>query len=214
MLLKCPDSHDIGCSCREKIPSNGLCSKIESNPLKDFGGVVCTSHIVEKEPWRNLVPAFPIRCSQILQDEVAVEIWQLADDGNRKTHIHLFIVNRGVEWVVDKVCDEGSESPVVQAVAIHVCKWRCRMTKSVDEECLKFTLCIVEAPRKQCVGLNRVCCCARGKAKISVHLGVIVKDGVNEQWPQIFKEKQSFVSHLGSQVFENHLWLVSGEAVL
>lgn len=88
------------------------------------------------------------------------------------------------------------------------------MAKPVHEECFEFTLQVMEAPGIEGVGLHRVGECAFRETEVGVNLGVMVEDGVDDQWAQILEEKQRSVGNLGPQVFEYHLRAIRCEAVL
>jgi hypothetical protein len=214
MLLHSPHSHDIGCRCQEEVSGNGLRRYIKSNPMHNLGSVVCTRDRVKQEPIWNLVSALPVRCSQILQYDMAVEVRELAHNGDCKPDVHLDFTYRVVVRVVHKICNKPCKCPVISAIAVNVCKRSSCMAKTMHEKCFESTFQVMKAPGIEGVGLHRVGKRAFRKTKVDINLGIIVEDRVDDQWAKILKEKQRSVGNLGPQILEYHLRAISCEAVL
>lgn len=116
VLAQRPVSHDACCHDEEDVASHSLCGDVEPNPLVDLSGVVGTGHNVEQETTGDLVTTIAARASEVPQQDVAVEVCDLADDPKAKPNLHLQITHWGVERVVAVVSDVSSKGPVVGTV--------------------------------------------------------------------------------------------------
>lgn len=193
MLLKSPHGHDVPCRCQEEVPRHSLGSDVKPNPLPDLRGVVRTCHIVEQESRGNLVPALAIRRPQILQDDVTVEVRELAHNGNSEPHVHLLLAHGCVQRVVHEVSDQSPEQPVIRTVAVHVGDGGRCMAEPVDEEGLEFSFGVMEAPCVQGVGLHGVGHLAQWQPKEGVHLREEVEEGEDEERAEVLEEEECLV---------------------
>lgn len=116
VLSKCPVSHDSCCHSKEDITCHSLCGNVEPKPLVDLSGVVCACHYVEQETTRNLIATTTTRTSEVPQQDMAVEVCDLAENPKAKANLHLQITHRGVQRVVAVVSNVSSKGPVVGAV--------------------------------------------------------------------------------------------------
>jgi len=64
----------------------------------------------------DLVTTTATRASEVPQQDVAIEVCDLADDSDAKPNLHLQITHWGVERVVTVVSNVSAEGPVVGAV--------------------------------------------------------------------------------------------------
>lgn len=116
MLSERPVGHDSRRHGEEDVTCHGLRGDVEPQPLVDLGGVVCARHDVEQEtPW-DLVAAAAGRAPEVPQQDVAVEVCDLAHDPDAKPNLHLQVTHGGVQRVVAVVGNVGSKGPVVGAV--------------------------------------------------------------------------------------------------
>ena len=144
---------------------------------------------------------------------MSVEVGELADDGNRKPHVHLLVRNWSVQRVVHKVGDIGPEQPVIRTVAVHVGDGRGCMAEAMDKEGLQLSFGVVEAPCVEGVGLHGVDHLALWEAEVGVDLGEVVEEGEDEQGAEVFEEEECPVGYLGPQVLKHNLWHFRGQAV-
>ena len=116
VLAKRPVGHDACCHDKEDVACHSLCGNVEPDPLVDLSGIVGAGHNVEQETTGDLVTTTAARASEVPQQDVAVEVCDLADDSKAKPNLHLQITHWGVERVVAVVSDVSAEGPVVGAV--------------------------------------------------------------------------------------------------
>jgi len=117
VLAKRPVGHD---SCRhdkEDVTCHSLRSNVETDPLVDLSGVIGARHDVEQEATGDLVTAAAAWASEVPQQDVAVEVCDLADDPETEPNLHLQISHWGVQRVVAVVSNVSAEGPVVGAVS-------------------------------------------------------------------------------------------------
>lgn len=74
MLRKGPIGHDRSSDHEEDIARNGLRCNVETQPLINLCGVVCTSNNVEQEAMRNLISSIPIWAAKIPQQDMTIEV--------------------------------------------------------------------------------------------------------------------------------------------
>lgn len=116
MLSERPVGHDSCCNSEEDITCHSLRGNVEPQPLVDLSGVVCTGHYVEQEtPW-DLITTTASRAPEVPQQDMAVEVCDLAHNPKPKPNLHLQITHRGVKRVVAVVSNVSSKGPVVGAV--------------------------------------------------------------------------------------------------
>jgi len=116
VLPERPVGHD-GCrDGEEDVASHSLRGDVETQPLVDLGGVVCTCHDVEQETTWDLITTAACRATEVPQQDMAVEVCDLANNPDAKPNLHLQITHGGVKRVGAVVGDVGSKCPVVGAV--------------------------------------------------------------------------------------------------
>lgn len=207
MLCKCPVSHDKSSNHKKDITSKSLCSYIEAYPLIYFCCVICTCHNVEQKPLRDLISPIALRATQFSQQDMAVEVWHLTQQTKCKANLHLKVTNRGIKWVIDIICNIRAKRPVVSTVSEHIWKWWGCVAEPMDEKCFHDSFEIVKTPVVHCVSLNRMDNTFCLVAKELIYREV-VKDGVEDQWTQVFKEKEGTIRNLWAQILEDNSYAV------
>lgn len=115
MLGKGPVRHYGSCYHHENKTRYSLCRNVEAQPLIDLSCIVRTSHNVEQESTRDLV-ATSLRFPEIPQQNVAIEVGNLAKHPESKADFHLELTHRRVKRVVDVIRNPSTESPVISTV--------------------------------------------------------------------------------------------------
>lgn len=202
MLGKGPVRHYGSRYHHENETRYSLRCNIEAQPLINLSRIVRTSHDVEQEPTRDLV-ATSIRFPKISQQNMAIEVGDLAKHPESKANFHLELVHGCVKRVVDVIRNPSAESPVISTVPEDVCEGRCCMAESVHEEGLHDTFEVVETPVIHGVCLNRVDDAVLFVAKDLVY-GKVIEDGIENQRAQVLPEEKSAITDLCPEILENN----------
>lgn len=96
MLGKSPIGHDSSSNHKENVTCDSLRCNVEAQPLIDLSCIICTCNDIEEKALRDLVSTFAIRSAKILQNNMAIEVGNLAEYPKPKPNLHLKVAYRGV----------------------------------------------------------------------------------------------------------------------
>ena len=192
MLLNSPRNCSAGFQCQEKESHHGLRRYVKSHPLQNVGSAVCTRDGAQQGP--NVL----VRCCQIPWYDLTAVVRELVQNRDCKSEVHMGFTYRVVVRVVHQICNNSRKCPIIRAIAIYVCKRTSCIAKTVHKDGFEFTCHVMKAPGIEGIGLHRVDKRAFLNTEEGVNLGIIVEDGIDDQWAEILKEKQRSVGKLGS----------------
>jgi hypothetical protein len=190
VLSKSPVGHDKSSNSEEDITGNGLCCNIESQPLVDLCGIVCTSNNIEEKAAWDLISTFSSRSTEIPQNNMAIEIRNLTEYSKPKPDLNLKVTTYGcIKWMVHIISNIRAKGPVIRTVAENIGKGRGCVAEAMHEKCFQNSFGVMETPIVQGICLHRVDDTFAFVTKVLIDNREVIEDWIEKQRPQILEEE-------------------------